>query len=216
MTRLLNPDIEALLERLDSFDKPTLILQWRNHLGGKVPDHLPRWLLARLFAYRLQVSIYGGLDPQIMRLLKRRGRDPGEQRFEVRQARLREGADLSPGTILVREWQDELQHVTVTHDGFAWRGETYGSLSRVARAITGTNWNGHRFFALHKKRAGGRRGQSNTPRSKARGPIGRPQASTGDVPAHCDADPTSITPGGSHAMAQSAFVQTVANEIGVQ
>src|SRR6185436_15693136 len=99
--------------------------------------------------------------PELMRLLRRRGRDPDDARFETRQARSREGADLSPGTILVREWQGEQHHVTVMREGFAWCGETYASLSRVARAITGTNWNGHRFFALQTTRNGGRRGQSD-------------------------------------------------------
>jgi hypothetical protein len=58
---------------------------------------------------------------------------------------------LSPGTILVREWDRRSQRVMVMADGFAWNGQTYDSLSKVASAITGTKWNGPRFFGLRDK-----------------------------------------------------------------
>jgi hypothetical protein len=53
--------------------------------------------------------------------------------------------------------------VMVLERGFAWNGETYGSLSQVAKAMTGTNWNGHRFFGLRTAKSdrsarAGRRG----------------------------------------------------------
>ena len=56
--------------------------------------------------------------------------------------------ELTPGTVLVREWDRQSQRVMVTADGFAWNGQTYDSLSKVAFAITGTKWNGPRFFGL--------------------------------------------------------------------
>lgn len=52
--------------------------------------------------------------------------------------------------MIVREWKGNLQRVTILNEGFAWDGATYGSLSQVAKAITGINWNGHRFFGLRK------------------------------------------------------------------
>ena len=58
---------------------------------------------------------------------------------------------LKPGTLLVREWKGELQQVVILDTGFAWNGTTYDSLSKVAHAITGTNWNGPRFFGLRSK-----------------------------------------------------------------
>ena len=58
---------------------------------------------------------------------------------------------LTPGTVLVREWDRQSQRVMVMSDGFAWNGRTYDSLSKVAFAITGTNWNGPRFFGLRNK-----------------------------------------------------------------
>jgi hypothetical protein len=59
--------------------------------------------------------------------------------------------ELTPGTVLVREWNRQSQRVMVMADGFAWNGQTYDSLSKVAFAITGTKWNGPRFFGLRDK-----------------------------------------------------------------
>ena len=58
---------------------------------------------------------------------------------------------LKPGALLIREWQGRLERVTVVDDGFAWNGATYASLSAVAFAITGTKWNGHRFFGVRRR-----------------------------------------------------------------
>jgi hypothetical protein len=58
---------------------------------------------------------------------------------------------LKPGALLIREWQGRLERVTVVDDGFAWNGATYGSLSATAFAITGTKWNGHRFFGVRRR-----------------------------------------------------------------
>jgi hypothetical protein len=59
-----------------------------------------------------------------------------------------DGANLLSGALLSREWNGKLEHVMVLEKGFAWKGETYGSLSQIAKAMTGTSWNGHRFFGL--------------------------------------------------------------------
>jgi hypothetical protein len=59
--------------------------------------------------------------------------------------------ELTPGTVLVREWDRQSQRVMVMAEGFAWNGQTYESLSKVAFAITGTRWNGPRFFGLRDK-----------------------------------------------------------------
>ena len=60
----------------------------------------------------------------------------------------RQSIELRPGTILGREWNGQMHRVAVLADGFAWNGKTYPSLSKVAFAITGTRWNGPRFFGL--------------------------------------------------------------------
>jgi hypothetical protein len=63
----------------------------------------------------------------------------------------RRRADLKPGTILIREWKRCSHRVMVVDEGFAWNGKTYDSLSKIACAITGTRWNGPRFFGLRDK-----------------------------------------------------------------
>ena len=70
------------------------------------------------------------------------------------------------GSLLTREWNGKLERVMVLEKGFAWNGKSYGSLSQIAKAMTGTSWNGHRFFGLRTARPGpsarvGRRERSN-------------------------------------------------------
>jgi hypothetical protein len=64
------------------------------------------------------------------------------------------GRDQAAGrALLAREWNGRLERVMILDKGFAWNGETYGSLSQVAKAMTGTSWNGHRFFGLRTARS---------------------------------------------------------------
>ena len=122
---------------------------WRLHLSEKVPDHLPKSLLAKLLAYRLQEQQQGGLSKRAIAYLKvvetdlRNGNVPETPYLEEQR--------LKPGCQLLRE-HDGIDHrVTVLEGGYQWNGKTYPSLSSVAKAITGTNWNGHRFFGLKAK-----------------------------------------------------------------
>lgn len=87
---------------------------------------------------------FGGLSPSAKRKLK-----PGKTQ-SARADSLKKKAPkaLAPGARLVREWQGQAHHVEVLSDGFAYEGETYGSLSEVARKITGARWSGPRFFGL--------------------------------------------------------------------
>ena len=144
-------DLRRLISSLPGLDQRQLLLQWRNHLGGAPPAHLPSWLLARVLAYRLQAAALGDLEPGLLRKLKGAG-DAGTRiepaPFANRPPATRNGVDLGPGAILAREWRGKLERVTILEDGYAWNGKTYGSLSVIAKAITGTSWNGHRFFGL--------------------------------------------------------------------
>ncbi len=93
-----------------------------------------------------------GLDKATLRVIRQpKGRPLGlaeSSPFEAGAASTREGADLRAGALLVREWKGKLERVTVLEKGFAWNGKPYSSLSQIARAMTGTAWNGHRFFGL--------------------------------------------------------------------
>ena len=138
---------------LSELDVNGLCLQWRNRVGGTPPSHLARWLLTRVLAYRIQAAGLGGLDKETQRVLRQAKGETGlgsaEGRpFEARVPTTREGAKLRAGALLVREWNGKLERVMVLDKSFAWNGVTYGSLSQVAKAMTGASWNGHRFFGL--------------------------------------------------------------------
>ena len=103
----------------------------------------------RILAYRLQADRLGNLDAESQRLLDGAGSPEDAGKRAVDPNRL--SADVRPGTMLAREWNGRMQRVAVLADGFAWNGKTYPSLSKVAQAITGTRWNGPRFFGLRDK-----------------------------------------------------------------
>jgi Protein of unknown function (DUF2924) len=146
--------LDAEIAALANCDLEALRLQWRNQMGGHVPAHLPRWLLLRLLAYRLQAAALGDLDKSALRLLRQpkcEGPEgPDGRPFEARAPVTREGVDLQSGALLVREWNGKPERVMILDKGFAWNGGTYRSLSQIAKAMTGTNWNGHRFFGLRR------------------------------------------------------------------
>jgi Protein of unknown function (DUF2924) len=111
--------------------------------------HLPRHLLFRILAYRLQADRLGDLDNASQALLDRSGspEDAGRSAADFR----RPAATIRSGTVLGREWNGHMHRVVVLADGFTWNGKTYSSLSQVAFAITGTRWNGPKFFGLRDK-----------------------------------------------------------------
>ncbi|WP_375461431.1 DUF2924 domain-containing protein [uncultured Enterovirga sp.] len=138
--------LEADLERLASLDLAGLRRRWRRLFGSAAPAHLPRSLLHRILAYRVQANALGDLDRDTARQLRRMA----EQGPDAEVMPLPELRPVKPGTLLVREWDGALQRVMALEGGYAWNGVTYSSLSGVARAITGTSWNGPRFFGLRR------------------------------------------------------------------
>jgi len=131
--------IEAEVDQVRSLGIGALRQRWRLMSGAPPPKGLTKDIIARMIADRIQREAFGGLDRETVRLLDRlaRGRKPdGLNRC------------LKAGTVLVREYQGERHTVTVVPGGFSWQDSTYLSLSAIARAITGTPWNGPRFFGL--------------------------------------------------------------------
>src|SRR5260370_32087293 len=120
---------------------------WERELGDKPPPTLGRDILALAIAYTRQERLNGGLSRPVAKELDR-----------LLARTLRDGATGAPrapatplprtGMIMVREWQGATHHVTVVDDGFLWNGEIYCSLSRIARAITGTTRNGPRSLGM--------------------------------------------------------------------
>ena len=167
--------LSDLIAGLADLDPNGLRLQWRNHLGGTPPAHLPRWLLLRVLAYQIQAAALGGLDKATLCVIRQpKGQTPDSPQsglFEARIPTTREGADLRAGALLVREWKGKLERVTVLEKGFAWNGKSYASLSQIATAMTGTSWNGHRFFGLRTAKAdraaqAARRGRVDDPNTR--------------------------------------------------
>ncbi|MFZ1963354.1 MAG: DUF2924 domain-containing protein [Roseiarcus sp.] len=156
------PSLDATIKSFADLDALQLRLQWRNHLGGSAPAHLPRWLLMRILAHRIQAKTLGELDKATLRIIRAPngdgGDDDGGRLFAPRDPATRDGIRLKAGALLVREWNGRLERVMVLEKGFAWNGKSYGSLSQIAKAMTGTSWNGHRFFGLRPggPRTGGR------------------------------------------------------------
>jgi hypothetical protein len=102
--------------------------------------------------YRLQADRFGDLDHATRQVLDRTVAKETGPAMSARLASFdKKRTELTPGTVLVREWDRRSQRVMVMADGFAWNGRTYDSLSKVAFAITGTKWNGPRFFGLRDK-----------------------------------------------------------------
>ena len=130
---------------------PTLDLkqQWRDLFASEPPPFNRRYLESRL-GYRIQELAYGGLKPETVKRLEALGEQLDGGNITTRRIR----ADLKPiaGTRLIRDWQGVEQIVTVTQDGFDFQGRPYQSLSAIARAITGTRWNGWVFFGLKNHR----------------------------------------------------------------
>jgi hypothetical protein len=146
------PDRTALdveIARLRELDIAQLRSRWHSVFGRRPPLHLPRHLLFRTLAYRLQADRFGDLDDASRRLLDRS--DSPEKAGQRAATLVRHIADVQPGTSLSRQWNGHMQRVAVLAEGFAWNGKTYSSLSQVAFAITGTRWNGPRFFGLRDK-----------------------------------------------------------------
>ena len=139
-------DLAAQVRALPGCPRGKLEEQWRRLWGSAPPRHGSREFLVRAVAYGLQVEAYGGLDAKTLRLL-RKGPQPNGGQSQTRPSR------LSKGSKILRKWHGEVHEVLVLDKGFAWRGETHTSLSAIARAITGTRWNGLIFFGLKSQRA---------------------------------------------------------------
>jgi hypothetical protein len=147
------------VEALPGMDLGDLRALWRKLTRTKAPEHLRPWLLRNILAYRLKARAFGDLDAATLKVLAdalREARRTKRQADPVRidrRAAPRQPRGHRPGTIFVREHNGVMYRVTQTVDGFVHEGATYASLSAVAKAITGTSWNGPRFFGLRDENA---------------------------------------------------------------
>jgi hypothetical protein len=145
---------EPILARLAALKNKTvneLKAEWQALFDAPAPNNSRAFLAFRI-AYRIQELTYGGPDKQTRRLLDLLA-DEVEGTL-TRKAQIADPRNPVVGTKLIREWDGIAHTVTVLKDGFDWGGQRYKSLSAVARAITGTRWNGYRFFGLRERKRG--------------------------------------------------------------
>jgi hypothetical protein len=147
--------IEDQIARLRDLNLTDLRTCWHNEFGRTAPKHLTRFLLFRVLAYKVQADRFGYLDADTIKVLEEVG---GSDRWSAAAAESLAALDQKrfvplPGTVLVREWDRKSHRVMVMPEGFAWSGKTFDSLSQIAFAITGTKWNGPRFFGLRDRRS---------------------------------------------------------------
>jgi hypothetical protein len=138
----MTDSIAAQVAALPKTPTPELKQMWRELYDREPPGFSRNYLISRL-AYRIQELAYGGLKPATRAKL-----DTLADALDPKAARKRVVNGPVVGTQLIREWRGVEQRVTVLADGFEWEGRRYKSLSAVARAITGTRWNGPMFFGL--------------------------------------------------------------------
>jgi hypothetical protein len=144
--------IDDEIAHLSGLDLKGLRSRWQSVLQRPAPAHLTRHMLFAVIAYRLQADRFGDLDHATLQVLDRTVAKEAGPAMSARLASFdQKRTEFIPGTVLVREWDRQSQRVMVMADGFAWNGQTYDNLSKVAFAITGTKWNGPRFFGLRDK-----------------------------------------------------------------
>lgn len=147
-------------EDFSNYSMEELSTRWRKEFRKPVPP-LQKFLLAQLLAYKLRARTEGELDAETIRYLHkialddRKRREAGEKKpKEVPPIPLpRRNSGLKPGTMIVREHNGVVHKVTVLVDGYEWQGQSFKSLSAIASTITGTRWNGPRFFGLREDKS---------------------------------------------------------------
>ena len=142
--RPTDPVVEAELDRLPPMPIVQLRVRYRELFRADPPKAFGPDLLRRSIAQRIQERAYGGLSREAQRLLDQLVKAA----IAKPNGRLELPRRIKPGSELVRSWKRKTYRVVVMADGFAYGGRTFASLSEIASEITGTNWNGPRFFGL--------------------------------------------------------------------
>ena len=143
--------ILARLAALKTMSVNELKAEWQILFAAPAPNNSRNFLESRL-AYRIQELTLGGPDKQTRRLLDLLADEVNGTL--ARKAQIADPRNPVVGTKLIREWEGIPHTVTVLKEGFEWGGKRYKSLSAVARTITGTQWNGYRFFGLRERKRG--------------------------------------------------------------
>jgi hypothetical protein len=128
-------DTGKAVEAIAAMDLRELRIEWERRYGA-APRHRSADLLRRVLAWRVQADVHGGLDAPTIK--------------KINRADLVQNLAPKPGMRLAREYAGRVHEVVVLESGVVYDGQTYASLSEVARLITGKRWNGPRFFGLRE------------------------------------------------------------------
>ena len=140
--------IETELAEISAMSLIELRARWRDRWGD-LPAFRSREHLGRAMAYRVQADEMGDLSKATGRqLTELADKFASDRRYTPAPA-----VSLKPGSSLVREWGGKRHEVIVTADGYTYDGAAFGSLSKIAMAITGTKWNGPVFFGVKSRKA---------------------------------------------------------------
>jgi Protein of unknown function (DUF2924) len=143
-TQATDPAVEDELDRLPVMPIAQLRMRYRGVFRTEPPKAFGPDLLRRSIAHRIQEKAYGGLSRSTQRLL-----DQMVKTYAARpNGKIVLPRRIKPGSELVRTWKGKTYRVMVIAEGFAHGGKTFASLSEIASEITGTRWNGPRFFGL--------------------------------------------------------------------
>lgn len=132
-------DVEQEVAELADLSRAALAQRWRETYGASPASDISAPLMRKALAWEIQARAFGGHSARTLRKLK-----------SVAGSKTAPGA-TSAGSRLIREWNGATHEVEVLETGYRWRGESWSSLSAIAREITGTKWSGPRFFGLAKQ-----------------------------------------------------------------
>jgi hypothetical protein len=139
-----------LIAALSRMTRIQLLDRWRELYDKPAPAGMRRELIIPFLAYRLQENSEGGLSSGAKVMLKAAQRHLGcASRLSDRNPR----PPMKPGTRVLRHWKGAVHEVDVMENGYRYAGNEYGSLSEIARKITGTRWSGPAFFGLKRTKA---------------------------------------------------------------
>jgi Protein of unknown function (DUF2924) len=131
---------------LPSLNRAQLLAIWAEHFSTEPPSKLRKELMVPVLAYRMQEKEFGGLS----HAARRRLREVAASLKTDKPSQERPDSAPQTGTRLLRVWRGETHEVIATGSGYEYRGQTYSSLSKIAREITGTQWSGPLFFGVRK------------------------------------------------------------------
>jgi len=114
---------------------------YRSLFDGPMPYNASHLNLRTKIAYRMQELAIGGLGDDIKNKLEKIANEKGKRKYN----------NLMVGTKIHRRWNGVIYEVEILKDGFEYNGQKFKSLSAVANKITGTRWNGPKFFNLKQE-----------------------------------------------------------------